>query len=258
MQDIGDTLREARMRQKIDVSEVETATKIRAKYLRALENEEFNLLPGSTYVKSFLRTYAEFLGLDARRLVEEYRAQHEPGDESELQQFPPQPGRGRDRRYGRRPGRGAAAVAILVALLAFLLVLGLTGGEEGSEPERAAPTGERGGRAPAGSGGRGGVSRDERPGRAARPRSVSLRVIPAEPTYVCVDRGPGTPPIEEAVLAAPRTFRGRRLRINLGKTSAELRANGRRVPIVPGPAPVGFDFRPNGRRELDVGERPCA
>ena len=66
MPGIGETLREAR-----DAPAREhrgargSRTKIRAKYLRALENEEFGLLPGPTYVKSFLRTYAEKLGLDA-------------------------------------------------------------------------------------------------------------------------------------------------------------------------------------------------
>ena len=75
---IGDTLREARMRQQIDIAEVEEITKIRAKYLRALENEEFSLLPDAPRARSFLRTYAEALGLDARMLVEEYRANYEP------------------------------------------------------------------------------------------------------------------------------------------------------------------------------------
>jgi len=56
MPEIGATLREARMRARIDVSEIEATTKIRAKYLRALENEEWGLLPGPTFVKSFLRT----------------------------------------------------------------------------------------------------------------------------------------------------------------------------------------------------------
>ncbi len=74
MPGIGDQLRETRLRSRIDIAEVEAATKIRAKYLRALENEEFGLLPGSTFVKSFLRTYAQYLGLDAHLLVEEYRA----------------------------------------------------------------------------------------------------------------------------------------------------------------------------------------
>ena len=59
-----------RMRARIDVSEVEATTKIRAKYLRALENEEWDLLPGPTFVTTFLRTYAEYLGLDATRVAE--------------------------------------------------------------------------------------------------------------------------------------------------------------------------------------------
>ena len=68
MAEIGTTLREARMRARIDISEVEARTKIRAKYLRAIENEEWDLLPGPVYVKSFLRTYGDFLGLDSRML----------------------------------------------------------------------------------------------------------------------------------------------------------------------------------------------
>src|ERR1044072_5937638 len=77
MADIGATLREARMRKRIDISEIESETKIRAKYLRALENEEWDLLPGPTYVKSFLRTYAEALGLDGKLLIEEHKLRHE-------------------------------------------------------------------------------------------------------------------------------------------------------------------------------------
>src|SRR3954463_11305325 len=74
MPSIGETLREARMRQRLDIADVEQRTKIRAKYLRALENEEFGMLPGPTFVKTFLRTYSEMLGLDAHMLVEEYGA----------------------------------------------------------------------------------------------------------------------------------------------------------------------------------------
>ena len=77
MPEIGETLREARMRRRIDMAEVESATKIRAKYLRALESEEWELLPGPTFVKTFLRTYAEYLELDARLLVEEYKQRFE-------------------------------------------------------------------------------------------------------------------------------------------------------------------------------------
>src|SRR4051794_41849788 len=95
------------MRQKIDIADVETATKIRAKYLRALENEEFGLLPGNTFVKTFLRTYAEYLGLDPQLLLEEYRAGYEPRSDSELQPYSVA-ARGRQPREPRQRRRAAA------------------------------------------------------------------------------------------------------------------------------------------------------
>ena len=102
MPDIGATLREARMRQRIDIAEIEADTKIRAKYLRALENEEWDLLPGPTYVKSFLRTYADALGLDGRLLIEEYKLRHERLSDVELQPIAPPGAASRQRQ--RRPG----------------------------------------------------------------------------------------------------------------------------------------------------------
>src|SRR6476661_8415800 len=84
MADIGTTLREARMRARIDMSEVEARTKIRAKYLRAIENEEWDLLPGPVYVKSFLRTSGAFLGLDSRTRVDEYKRQSARPSDNEM------------------------------------------------------------------------------------------------------------------------------------------------------------------------------
>src|SRR6202051_1860548 len=101
MPEIGATLREARMRARIDVSEIEAQTKIRAKYLRALENEEWGLLPGPTFVKSFLRTYAQALGLDGKALVEEYRLHNEKPSEGMLEPIVSSSARNRGR---GRPG----------------------------------------------------------------------------------------------------------------------------------------------------------
>src|SRR2546430_5062796 len=119
MADIGTTLREARIRARIDISEVEARTKIRAKYLRAIENEEWDLLPGPVYVKSFLRTYGEFLGLDSRQLVDEYKRRYERPSDQDLR---PITSRSRDRereRRRRRPrlGGGAAVVLVLAAVV---------------------------------------------------------------------------------------------------------------------------------------------
>src|SRR5690242_12145233 len=133
MADIGATLREARMRQRIDISEVESETKIRAKYLRALENEEWDLLPGPTYVKSFLRTYAEALGLDGKLLIEEYKLRHERLSDVEMQPIRP-PGAAREPRRRRRgSGRGWAVLAVVVVILAGLYAVGQIGNDGGGD-----------------------------------------------------------------------------------------------------------------------------
>jgi hypothetical protein len=79
--EIGNSLREARLRKELDFPELEQGTKIRAKYLRALEDETFDSLPGPTYVKGFLRTYADYLGLDGQLYVDEYNVRYGTGEE---------------------------------------------------------------------------------------------------------------------------------------------------------------------------------
>src|SRR3954451_4527062 len=122
---IGETLRDARMRARIDISEIEAETKIRAKYLRALENEEWDLLPGPTFVKSFLRTYADALGLDSRLLLEEYKLRHERLSDIELQPIAPPGRRGAPPSHRRRGIPRAYLIWFLVlAVLAGIYVLG--------------------------------------------------------------------------------------------------------------------------------------
>jgi hypothetical protein len=81
--EIGNSLREARVRRGIEFAQAEVATKIRGKYLRALEEEQFSLLPAQTYVKGFLRTYAEYLGLDGQLYVDEFNSRFVSGDDHE-------------------------------------------------------------------------------------------------------------------------------------------------------------------------------
>jgi len=246
MPGIGDTLREARMRQRLDIADVETRTKIRAKYLRALENEEFAMLPGPTFVKTFLRTYAELLGLDPHVLVEEYRANYEGGDELELQPLGP-PGTGRDRGRGPFLGPGALALLVLVGVVALLVAIGLTSDDSGSGQESASTetTRERT------------TTQPKKQKKQPAPTRVALRVTPATPTWVCVDHGAGTPVIFENTIDSAQTFRGKRVRINLGKRDVELKKNGKAVQVTPGPDAAGFDFTPTHTRELESGERPC-
>lgn len=257
MPPIGETLREARMRHQLDIADVEERTKIRAKYLRALENEEWGTLPGPTFVKTFLRTYAELVGVDAHLLVEEYRANHEVGEEPES---PPRAGQAAaTRRQTRRrpsppgpPSKVAVVVGLGVALVGFLLVLGLlSGGDDEPASDQGATDEAPTTTAPP-------PTRRPRP-KPAPPRGVTVRVAPAAPTYVCIDTGEGTDVVFEDILEGPRTFKhAERLRVNLGKRAVELRVNGRPVRIAPSPEPVGFDMTPKGATEIPEGTRPCA
>ena len=116
MFEIGNSLHEARSRRGIDFPEAELATKIRGKYLRALEDERFELLPAQTYIKGFLRTYAEYLGLDGQLYVDEYNSRFGAGgEESES----------RARRSAARPqhrNRRIETNVVLISLAAIAVV----------------------------------------------------------------------------------------------------------------------------------------
>ena len=114
MFEIGSSLRAARMRQKLELSQAERDTRIRAKYLGALEDERFDVLPGPAYTKGFLRTYADYLGLDAQRFLDEYKTRFAAEEELAA----PAPTRIRRRRFAFAPW--LLAVAVLAASSAAL------------------------------------------------------------------------------------------------------------------------------------------
>ena len=119
MFDIGSSLREARVRQGLDFPELEELTKIRPKYLRALEDEQFDILPAPTYVRGFLRSYAEALGLDGQPFVDEYNSRFAVGEEDApiRSRRAPQPQRARPARESRIAVLALAGIAVLTALV---------------------------------------------------------------------------------------------------------------------------------------------
>ena len=256
---IGERLREARMRQGLDITEVEVATKIRAKYLRAMENDEFAMLPGSTYVRSFLRTYAEYLGLDAQLLVEEFRARHEPRGEGEVHALAPPARPGRERRTAGVDGAfgpGSLAVAAVLLVLVVLAVIGLASGGEGDNGgEKTTGTGGKQGKRKQGRGG----SKEAKASPTSTPRTLKLKVVPVETTYLCLDDAHGTK-LFEGTVSTPQTFREKRMRILLGRSSARVYVNGKPVKFDHTTASVvAFSFSHTGRiAPLPPGQRPCA
>jgi cytoskeleton protein RodZ len=120
--EIGEVLRSARSRLGVDIYTAEQNTKIRTKYLQALEDEEWDVLPGPTYVKGFLRTYARYLGLDADALVDAYRRAIERSPAAEQPYLFSEPLLERRRRPVAPQRRSWGTVLGVVAILAVAVV----------------------------------------------------------------------------------------------------------------------------------------
>jgi hypothetical protein len=141
MFEIGNSLREARLRQQLDFNEIERRTKIRGKYLRALEDEQFDLLPSQTYVKGFLRNYADVLGLDGQLYVDEYNSRFVVGED----EFGLRPRRSTARQQrNRRIESNVVLVALAAIALVTALVIGAwkSGGGGTEKPEFNSSTGQ--------------------------------------------------------------------------------------------------------------------
>jgi cytoskeletal protein RodZ len=256
MPEIGATLREARMRARLDVSEIEAQTKIRAKYLRALENEEWSLLPGSTFVKSFLRTYAQALGLDGRALVEEYRLHHETPADAGFDPIASTPPRQR-----QRPARSGPSLAYIVSVglvglvIVVLIVLLATGG--GSSNKGAGTI----------TAAKSKTSHTRRHAASAAPAAlpstqplVALSLKPSAEVYVCLIGDNGRKLIPGSTLTAGEstpTFHARRFMLNLGNNAVTLYINGRARTVPASSQAIGYSItKANGRQPLAAGELP--
>ena len=132
MFEIGSSLREARMRQSLDFEEMEERTKVRSKYLRHLEDDRFDQLPGHTYTKGFLHVYADALGLDGRLYVEEYNSRYVAGDEESggTTRAPRPPVRSRRRRERRESGTVGIALAAILLVTALVIAAWRFGGHD--------------------------------------------------------------------------------------------------------------------------------
>jgi cytoskeleton protein RodZ len=256
MPEIGETLREARMRRRIDMTDVEAATKIRAKYLRALESEEWELLPGPTFVKTFLRTYAEYLELDARLLVEEYKQRYERPAGMDITPLNLRQQR-RRRRVAPRLGPGVVVVLGVLVLLAALYALGRLGDDNNNTPTpspntEATATPAKKKKAAAG-------GDEKRQAQSNRP--INVRIAATGTVYVCMEDARGRTVIDKRTLAAgetTRTYRSKRFRVTFGTAAARMRVNGRDYRVATSKDPVGYEPRSGSRpRRLTSGLATC-
>jgi cytoskeleton protein RodZ len=254
MPEIGATLRDARMRERIDITEVESATKIRAKYLRALENEEWDLLPGPTFVKTFLRTYADYLGLDAKVLVEEYKQRYERPAPQDLMPFGTNLGSRRDRRPRAPVFPPWLLVGVVVCgLLGLLFLLGSTGDDPEDEARlpntTVTPTPT--------------ATATPRADRRRRTSTASARfrfqIVPEAVVNVCLEDASGKALIRSQNLgpgAPSRVYRGRRFRVTFGNGLVRMRISGRNVDVPDTDAAIGYEVTRRGAKRLRSSQLP--
>jgi hypothetical protein len=247
---LGATLRETRNRRKLGLSEVEAAIKIRIRFLRAMENEEWDALPGGAYTRSFIRTYANYLGLDGERLAEDFR--HEsgaPAGERVPKRVEPVPAAVKD----RKPRVPARLVLVLVSLglLALLIGIGLAGsnGGDGGGSGKGAPAATEGRES----------AQTEKPKPAPAP-GVAVSLAATAEVWVCLLGADEKPLIEGEILeegAEAGPFRSRGYELALGNGSVRLTIDGEPAPIEESSSPVGYAINSDGELlALEEGERP--
>jgi cytoskeleton protein RodZ len=256
MADIGTTLRDARMRARIDISEVEASTKIRAKYLRAIENEQFDLLPGPVYVKSFLRTYGDFLGLDSRMLVEEYKRRYEqPPDYDVRPVAPPRRERDRDGRRDRpRLPSWAPIGFVLAAVVVALYLVGSAGSNKSNTPASVSAKAHRTLHHH--------THPVSTPAPPPPPTNVTLVLVPIARVYVCLVDGAGKQLIPGQIFDSGQaipTKTASKLLLTLGNASVQMKVNGKTVSVAPSPNSIGYLLGPTGVSSLPAAQQPrCA
>ncbi|HEX5989985.1 MAG TPA: helix-turn-helix domain-containing protein [Solirubrobacterales bacterium] len=250
---VGNKLREARTRRKLTLQEVEAATKIRARYLQAIETEDWDQLPGDTYARAFIRTYGALLGLDGDRLAEDQRRGRgaaRPGER--LPRVDPRPRRVmRKRRSGPRVPSGLVAALVTALVVVALLVVGLTAGDSGD----SGPGSEA---RPAGSGKNTDADQRQAPQPAAE--GHTLRLLANGEVWVCLLSGKGKPLVGGDILAPGETagpFRSGSFTVALGNGAVTMTVDGKQLSLPEPPSPIGFAVSPRGAvSELPEGERP--
>ncbi len=129
---IGELLEQARRERGLSLRDVENATKIRTRYLEGLEREDYSMLPDQVYVQGFLKTYANYLGLDGEGMAQEFKERRAPRRERQFNYERP---RGSEfERPVMSPGglagterRRISGATILTVVLALILIV-LVGG----------------------------------------------------------------------------------------------------------------------------------
>lgn len=247
MDGVGAKLRAARLQRGLDLAEVEAATKIQARFLAAIENEEWSALPGEFYARSFVRAYARYLGLDAVEAAELREVSIPTAAADGVPRIDPAPPQEAHSVHRSRLSRRAMAALATVALAAVLLAIGLSGpGDDAGGPS---PT-----RQPAG------AKAEDAPGSSVRQSGASLTLTATAEVWVCLLDGRGQALIDGQILdpgSEQGPYRSDSFTLSLGNGAVAMSVEGQATPIPTTPNPIGFAIDSDGAmRRLSEGERP--
>jgi helix-turn-helix protein len=247
---VGTILREARNRRKVELSEVEAATRIRFRYLRAIEDEEWDVLPGGVYTRGFIRTYAAFLGLDGDRLVSDYRESVEPWHRAANA---PQPEPGGNVASGGPRGAALAVLTVVaviaVAVVAIIAIPSGGGGGSGSGHHRRE------------------LARKPRPEVKPPPSpaktGVTVELAASAEVWACLVNAKGKPLVDGLILEAGAEegpFHSGSFTVSFGNGEVRMLIDGREAEIPATSSPIGYAIDSQGRlTKLEEAERPtCA
>lgn len=249
---VGTILRRARNRREIELAEVEAETRIRLRYLRAIEHEEWDVLPGGVYTRGFIRTYASFLGLDGERLVGDYRESVEPWHRAggAPQAQPASSG-------GPTGPRGVAVATLVVIAVIAVAVIAIV----------AIPSG-------GGGGGEGGVAGHRhriahgaepkaKPAPAPVRKGVTVEFAASAEVWACLLDARGKALVDGLILEAGAEegpFHSGSFTVSFGNGEVRMLIDGREAQIPATSSPVGYSIDSTGKlTKLEEAERPtCA
>jgi cytoskeleton protein RodZ len=248
---IGETLREARSRRRVDLSEVEAAIKIRVRYLQAMENEEWDALPGGAYTRGFIRTYAGYLGLDGDRLADDYRRGTEPPlGERVPKRVEPVPASAR--RGGSRLSGRLVIVAVCLILVGAVVAIALTGrgGGGGGSSKEGSPAAKAGAKQ---------RKKQRKQATAAKP-GVAVRLAATGEVWICLIDASEKKLVDGQILyegeeAGP--YRSSAYEMAFGNGAVTMYVDGKRADLPESNSPVAYAVDSAGTvSPLEEGERP--
>jgi cytoskeleton protein RodZ len=251
---VGAVLKQTRERRGIELETVEQETKIRSKYLRALEDEDWDVLPGPAYTRGFIRAYAELLGLDSEVLVDEYRRRH---GQLPTESYEPLL---RGRRARERVASPTARYVVLGSLAALaailLLVLGVTAGSDDDRDGGSAATGR-------GTEDRRDARRDRDSngsGPGDRAGEVTVKLVARSDVQACLIDNRGRVLIPDQLLTTgveDGPYVAKRFRLELDPGEARVVLNGEPAAVPRSSEPAAYRLSPRGVRATEFTGRLC-